>query len=186
MQFKLTYRMRRAYRKVCDSLDRLQSAFFACYLMGYAGASRLSVEAQIEAAQQRLFAAIRSLRNTSPPAAFLSQVERLYETVFSFGHLRLRVSDPAVFTLCQRELSDMTRLLSDVLLSLPASSKRFSRQTSDKLAAFAAVMTAFEDVYQGALRITAPEPLVFLFFLSDMTAFRQEVEALLEGVKGSE
>jgi len=157
-------------RDYCRALNRLRHSYFECYLDSHYLALRHLFETQIQRAHQRLFRVTRRLRMMQD----IILLERLYEMTCSLGNLRLRVSDRAVFKICEKEFLIINRLIDKILQS------RTTKYILPYLDQLAVAIHELEDLWQGALRVTAPEPLVFLFFIQDLTHWHQAMTNLVK------
>ncbi|MDX1902188.1 MAG: hypothetical protein SFW66_09350 [Gammaproteobacteria bacterium] len=176
----MLFKPRRRYwvARYFSALNSLQEQYFFCYLEQDYWHERHLYEWRIYHAHQKLFLATQKLRSINKTHD-ISCFEHLYELTCSLGHLRFRMSDRAVFELCKNEFLRITQLLTT---TLHAASARRVKATNvfQSLEQLTAAVFDLEDLWQGALRVTAPEPLVFLFFIQDLNRWHQSMLALVK------
>ncbi len=171
-------RRRRQLKQFYCALAALQRNIFACYLEEDYPEARHAYETRLRRAHHAVFAAMQVLRRIEGVVthhSIINKLARLYEAVIALGQLRLRVSDRALFTVWRQELLAMTDVLGKIFQQ--RSCAPYVDMQSD-LQALQYVKENLEDVYHGALRITAPEPLIFLFFIEDLTAVSDALTVL--------
>lgn len=180
MLFKLRSRRQHYINRFFQSLNVLQKKYFFCYLEQNYWDERYVYEWQIYHAHQKLFQATRAMR-AMQPAFNMPLYEKVYQLTCSLGNLRFRISDRAVFELCKNEFTRITQLLASILRT--ASSRRANiKDILSSLDQFTHAIFDLEDLWQGALRVTDPEPLVFLFFIQDLNRWHQSVLVLVKDI----
>jgi len=173
------------------ALDKLQIAIFNCYLREDYLENNHFYEQQIHKARLTLLYAMKKIRSIAIQGSQdkLARLENLYEIIFSLNTLKLRISDPATFEICAAEFEDISRRLTDSLKHIILLLDNISEPKSVSIGETAKIMgrlsnkiDVLEEFYRSTLQVVSPDPIFFLFFVQDLMAFRDELEAFLVGV----
>jgi len=172
MLFKKIFSFKKKWliKQYYSALNNMQSCYFSCYLQDNYRSERQLYELRIQHAHYRLFIVMQKLRNKIKNKDDIKLFENLYKITASFGSLRLRISDWAVLQVCKKEFSLITAVLAKIL----------KNNSSKEVEHLDYVVDELVDLWQGALRITAPDPLVFLFFIRDLLEWKKTCIKLLE------
>ncbi|MEO8402647.1 MAG: hypothetical protein ABI597_12820 [Gammaproteobacteria bacterium] len=158
-------------------LNQLQEIVFACFIKGDYFANSFHYENQIHQARIHLFKVMKKIRKSESNQSILSTLETLYEIIFSLNNLKLRVKDHATFEVCEIEIKKVAKFLGAVLREL--NYKSFSKKSDaviEQINLLSISIAEFEEIYQSTLQVVSYEPIVFLFFVKNLIAFRDEVE----------
>ncbi len=154
-------------------LNQLQELIFSCYIKRDYFEKRYQYEENIQQIRKQLFEVMKKLRLLfGGETKKISQFENLYEIIFSLGTLKLRVPDQATFEVCENEMKILSNCLAKILLGFSLH-KNSLPQLID---AFAGAVNGFEELYQSTLQVVSYEPIVFLFFVQDLIALREEFQ----------
>jgi len=148
-------------RQFFSVLDRLQQTIFAGYLRG-------TDSLQMAADRQALYHICQSLRKNPSADLPIHEAERLYEMILSLGQLRFRVTDRALFEVCHQEFSQISLVLSSL----------FSKGDASALQNFRQCLDDFESLHEQVLCVSAPDPVVFLFFFQHLEDCYNEMAVL--------
>lgn len=153
-------------------LDQLQHIIFSCYIKRDYLSKRYQYEERIHQVRNKLFHLMQKIRASASENKILPQLEHIYEIIFSLSLLKLRVPDHATFEVCEQEMKLLQSAISAVLVSASAN--------QDLIERLSGAINSFEEVYRSTLQIVSYEPVVFLFFLQDLGALRDELQSLLQ------
>jgi hypothetical protein len=178
------------------TLDTLQKAIFSCYLEKDHDNVH---EKNIRTARKRLLQAMIKLRSLPYKNANerLGKLENLYEIIFSLNTLKLRILDPSTFEICKTEFKKISDSLSHILehttifldrqrnprkkMSVQnladQHAARMMDETGKNMGQLSRNINDLDELYRATLQVVSQEPIFFLFFLQDLTAFRDVFES---------
>ena len=90
----------------------------------------------------------------------------LFAIVLDYAQLRHRVGDHTVFGICHLELLSIQQAINKMISDLIADSL-----TPPQDNVLLEKIDRFEEIYQNVLRVTAPDPLVFVLFIDSLKMF---------------
>ena len=107
----------------------------------------------------------------------LIQYDLLYAVMLDYAQLRGRVTDHTVFSLCQNELKDIMKAMNDILEAVVPREGAVSRTDIETMdtSILSDKINYFEEIYQNVLRVTAPDPLVFILFINSLKKWSEEI-----------
>lgn len=151
-------------------LIRLNQEIFACYLQPDYPTNTYLFERRIHVQKNKLVSTMAKWQNLVSHSQdgknkSIQQFNLLYDIVLSASQLRWRVTDHTTFSVCATELTQLLNAMNQALKE-----QTFSTEESLEKA-----IKYFENIYQQVIRIASPEPLVFLLFISDITAYAQVI-----------
>ncbi len=167
--------------------QRLTSDIFACLLEPEYSDTLYLYERRIHVSKDLVLQSMVQLRDLQRQQqlgavqqdrlqAQIDKLDEVISRIFACAQLRYRVTDPSVFAVCQPELSRITLSLQQLYTQL------MQRVTSpgDALNATAldAAVAQLDESYQNVLQVSAPEPLVFLLFMTDLRTLGIALEQL--------
>jgi len=129
-------------------LQNLTSDIFACFLQSNYEDNLYLYEHRIHTSKAKCI--------PLPP-----QQQRIFNGLLDCGLLRWRVKDKSVFQVCHNE---MVVLANTLKLSLTL------KKNEDALSS---AISAFENIYQNVLAVTAKEPLAFLLFIASLKVLKE-------------
>lgn len=91
----------------------------------------------------------------------LSQLENIYELLFSLGFLRLRITEHVTFEVSDREFTHLTQAIKKIFAAL-------GRAEEADLRALSNAIDAFEIINQNTLQVVTYDPMVYLMFIQDL------------------
>ncbi|MBA3661229.1 MAG: FUSC family protein [Gammaproteobacteria bacterium] len=109
----------------------------------------------------------------------LQCMQLMFDMVQDLALLRFRVTDPAVFSICQEELRAI-KLSFDMLFS--QLSKFYGGKKNVLLvdtARLEASIQQFESIYLSVLQVTAPEPVVMMLYLTTLKALQEQLQIFM-------
>jgi len=170
------------------TLDVQQKAIFACYLEKNYAKQLDPYEKKIRNTRLKLLTAMKKIRalSSTDSRGKLERLENLYEIIFSLNTLKLRISDQAIFEICEVELKKISLSLSDALKhamiflnskQLEKKSARMMDDTAKNIGRLSRQIDALEELYRSTLQVVSQEPIFFLFFVQDLIAFRDALES---------
>ena len=124
------------------------------------------------------YAAYRQACQTAAPAdvaralLFGQQCEKIYEILSALTLAVRRSIDHSTFAVAQKELCAVSVRMMHFCLALADYLTR-RRQTLPDVTGFAEDFSALQDIYQDALQVVAPDPLVFILLIHDIGALQQ-------------
>lgn len=143
------------YRRALRELAQLQQLLCSSYFV------QEDNDKQVHQQRIRTLSAIR--KNTE----HVGILNHVVDIIFSLNQLRHRIKDFSIFEVCARELNDIAN-----------TSVAFIQDASKFSAIFEEKIHHFETLYNNTLRVVAPDPLVFLFFIHDLYALYEKVNQL--------
>lgn len=155
-----------------QQLNALQEATFAVFRADYNRDQINPDEVKLHAFRIAVLSAMQKVRQAHPLAehqALIQSLEHLYEIIFTLHRLVKRIGDFSLFEICGQEFKRISEALSQVL----------SRADAASLNHFITMVHSFEELYHSTLRVIAPNPLIFLFFIQALMAFQKEIEGLI-------
>lgn len=141
--------------KPAKQLESLNNKIFSCFLEPDYPQNEYLYERRLHMQKNKC---IKKIRNTH------SFYEKLFIIMLDYAQLRQRVSDHHTFSLCRVELIAIQQAINHLLQS-PAK--------LNYIETFEEKINRFEDIYQNVLRVTAPDPLVFMLFIDSLRQFGQ-------------
>ena len=134
-------------------LAKLQIVLFSSYF------SQINNEKKIHQQRIRVAKVIQKRLELMP----------IVDIIFSLNQLRHRVTDVSIYEICARELKEIEKTSINFLLKGELFSEIFLKKIHE-----------FEAIYNNTLRVVAPDPMIFLFFIQDLYAFHEQVEQLYD------
>ncbi len=175
-----------------QSLDQLQKSILSCYFQKEYKEKKYDFEQKIYKSRLKLLGAMKKIRSIMKDnrQKNLTQIENIYEMVFSLNILKLQVTDYATFEICEKEFINISVRLSAVLKHIMALLKKNSIMQSNSLVSDAAKIMgklsnqtdSLEEVYRSTLQVVSRDPIFFLFFLQNLMALRDELESFILGL----
>ncbi|HSW68777.1 MAG TPA: hypothetical protein VLI69_01295 [Gammaproteobacteria bacterium] len=183
--------------KYFKALNHLQSVIFNCYLQRDYFSKIIHYEKIIHQARLKLMRIMKKIRK-SDEQKNLNQLEKLYETIFSLNTFKLRILDHTTFEVCEPELKKTSQSLDAALrfvvvflekqfcqkekISLRNISTRTARDMLEKSAKMIGNLSRqidkLEELYRTTLQVISESPIFFLFFVQDLIALRDQLEAV--------
>ncbi|HEX2548265.1 MAG TPA: hypothetical protein VHM20_00440 [Gammaproteobacteria bacterium] len=165
---------KKSLRNAFFTLAKLNEFFFYAYLK----TDFLENEAQYAKIfvenRKNFFQAMQKVRALNADHADLVQLlEQLYENIFSLHLLRFRVKDYTIFAVCRQDLQNIQVLTTKLLLQLGKSFSHPALIATDHLIS---QIHELESVYHRTLKVLAPDPSIFLFFIQDLLTLSEKIE----------
>ena len=161
------------------SLNQLQEYIFFSY-----GKKKSIIEEndsmqKIHLARVNLFISMKKIRalfrEKKQNHSILNKIKNFYEIIFSLNNLNLRVNDNALFEICSAEMQKIARYIT---YSLQAFQSAQIEQAFHFIKELSLSIDEFTKLYLDMLQVISREPIVFLFFIQDVTALRDEMKFL--------
>jgi hypothetical protein len=149
------YFKKMVYRRALREIAKLQQLLCSSYFV------QENNDKQVH--QQR----IRVLSTIRKNKCHVDELNHIADIIFSLNQLRHRIKDFSIFEVCSRELND----IASTSVAFIQDAVKFSAIFSEKI-------HQFETLYHNTLRVVAPDPLVFLFFIQDLYALHEKVNQL--------
>lgn len=169
-----------------DDLNDLQKQIFSLYLKRNYEAKSFLYEKKFHLKIQQIFSTMEKMRfllgkvNKEKLESFktiINDLDELFDIIISLGNLRYRVKDIALFEMCEKEFSLVSKNISNVfeLLKLKICEEKNIHEECFNLSSY---VQAIEQVYNGTLRVISKEPIVFLIFIQNLNALDNKLKSL--------
>jgi predicted house-cleaning noncanonical NTP pyrophosphatase (MazG superfamily) len=178
MAFKLgkQSKLKRIRARYFTILNALQKIIFSGYIQRDYLVHQDRYEEKIQQLRNKLFRVMKEFRSQENLNS-LAQFENLYEIIFSLTVLKLRVVDPAIFEVCEKEMYQLSQCVAHILSEVERSDNKIAMD--NLFLKLAAAVEAFEEIYRTTLQIVSYEPMVFLFFLQTLIALQNTLRVLV-------
>lgn len=147
-------------------LQKFNNEIFSCFLQSDYPDQLYLYERRLNLAKQKLNNILKYLtrlkhyiKNSQKKAELERQLlclQNIYTVLIAVSALRWQVSDHNVFVICSDELKALQKNINALLTG------------SNDISVFENTILAFEANFQKVLQVTAREPVVFLFFISNL------------------
>lgn len=157
------------------SLDQLQRAIFLPFIKRDYVARHDQYDAVLHQARLSVLKTMQKIRRSmsgrQQGEAVISKLAHLYEIIFSLNCLRQRVNDHELLEVFEQEFKVICANISFLF-------KAICKKQYVDLQPLSLAIDSFSELYHGTLRVVAPDPLVFLFFMQGLIALQNEVACL--------
>ncbi len=144
-------------------------------------------EKKLHAERQRIFDLMdryRRLSNTNQK--WIGQLENIFENLIALGSLRYRVQDHSTFEVLEKELKNISEIISLIFSKLcislhPLKKIIFKRPQIDIMENIENLLDniqILEGVYEKTLRIVSKDPIVYLIFIQVLKELQSELTIL--------
>jgi hypothetical protein len=176
-------RAKKSLGNCLQALAHLQHAFFVNYLRKDYIKHPLDYQKTLNIKSKFFFRAIiKAHRLVGPNSQFwpiFCKINHVSEIVFSLNQLRFRVNDYTTFKICARELQEIETVSMWIFLQL---SRLFFKKINLDMSGFEEKIHHFEGIYNRTLQIVSIDPFVFMFFIQDLYALYDEMQALHQAI----
>lgn len=170
------------------ALAQLQHAYFACYNQRDYLSKQTGYEKTIYKKRTKWLQKIsgaRVLLSRNKPVSLewsviFSGIEHLSEIIFSLNQLRFRVREYAIYEICSFEMHALDKA-SIAALKDAATILLWNKNAIPPVTLLESIH-AFEAISNRILKVAAPEPIIFLFFIQDLYALNDEINKLYEKI----
>lgn len=146
------------------ALSDLNDAIFVCYLAKDYKENYFSYEENIQKESCCFLKKIQQVRSKNINFEIIDALECLYAISLSFANLLNRIDDHSTFEIVNKDFSAIAPMISLMLNTV-----------SDEIVLLTEPLYELEEVYQSALQVVVPDPLVFLIFIHDLYAFNEKI-----------
>lgn len=161
------------YRKLLKNLNVLQQKIFYIYLKQDYAEKHFIYERDFHFINESIFQQMKTLRR-STSLKLIESVNHMVEILMALGQLRYRIADPTTFAVCEKEFVLLSKTIDTIFLKLA----KGNAQVETELEKLTSAIQAFEAVYRATLQVVSKEPMIFLIFIYDLYAMRDELAEL--------
>lgn len=167
---------------VLNQLDQLQKKIFSIYLKRDYAEKMYLYEKDLHALRLKIFASMLKIHDPK------EDLNHLFEIITALGNLRYRINDHTTFEVCEKELAELSKSISEILQSKRHSERSTAIQTPtvpelhdlarpDKSQLLTNI-EAFEKIYATALQVVTKNPIFFLIFIQNLFALQEVIDKL--------
>jgi len=158
------------------NLRKLNKEIFSCFIEPEYANNIYLYERRLHVSKNAFLHSLSTLRDISQNdnhAAWLAQLDALFQNMLDYSQLRRRVTDYTTFAVCREELMSIAKETDKCFGAVIAHAlKKKYFPSVDQLVLS---INRFETHYDQVLQVASREPLVFLLFINSLHAFGEKI-----------
>lgn len=140
--------------KVLQQIDQLQKIIFSIYVARDYAERHFYYEKKLQEKNRSVLIELQKL--TKELTA--DSIQQCYEITLEISSLRYRLKDHTLLEMCYQELTDISHAISTMIECIITPTENSENSLNDSI-------LSLENIYQNALQVALPNPIVFLIFI---------------------
>ncbi len=167
-------RIKRVRSSLFKQFISLNNAIFSCFLETDYPQNSYLYERRLHIQKNKCLTYLMKLLDlSSRESSHFLYGEKIFSVMLDYASLRQRVSDHAVFLMCKEELLKILRAMNQVLWDAQQKTPNAAILLETNLEKLLEKIDSLENIYQNVLRVTAPDPMIFVLFINAIKLFEK-------------